>query len=195
MCSRPRVERAAPEGVDPLKCQEGLWDVGLGDYYGARGAQRGDGLRRDGSNTISGWCQWGVGKKRTTASCSASLLPQRVYPIVLSKPFTLTCTRRQNQANMIRKGGRNVHISLTLIGTPCSGPLSSPPTVIWPELESRESRIHTSSASVKTRESWLNSNTIYSIFALSVLKPARAGLSWLEPAYLGLARLGSSLFG
>ena len=96
MCSRPRVERAAPEGVDALKCQEGLWDVGLGDYYGARGAQRGDGLRRDGSGTISGWCQWGVGKKRTTASCSAGLLPQRVYPIVLSKPFTLTCTRRQH---------------------------------------------------------------------------------------------------
>src|SRR6266702_2305602 len=29
-------------------------------------------------------------------------------------------------AYMTRKGGRNAHMSLTLIGTPCSGPLSSP---------------------------------------------------------------------
>ena len=44
MCNGPRVERAAPEGIGTLKRQQGLRDVRLGDYYGARGAQRNDGL-------------------------------------------------------------------------------------------------------------------------------------------------------
>jgi hypothetical protein len=44
VCNRPRAKRAAPEGIGALKRQEGLWYVCLGEYYGARGAQRSDGL-------------------------------------------------------------------------------------------------------------------------------------------------------
>ena len=44
VCGRPRVERAAKEGIDALKRQESLWDVCLGDNYGTCGAQRSDGL-------------------------------------------------------------------------------------------------------------------------------------------------------
>jgi hypothetical protein len=39
VCSRPRVAGAAPERVTALERQQRLWDVCLGDYYGARGAQ------------------------------------------------------------------------------------------------------------------------------------------------------------
>jgi hypothetical protein len=154
---RPRVARAAPERVRALESEQRLRHVRLPDDDGACCAQRRDELligdgTTDGNDRMVSLLGSGEGE-RTTASRSAGLLAHCVYPIVLSKPLTLTRNHPRDiplvvsiypkYARPLQEKGRgekgDTHKSLRLIGTPCNGPFK------WPLSENSASSLRASS--------------------------------------------------
>ena len=123
----PRVERAAPERVDALERKHRLRDIGLGNQDGTGCAQGGDELmiinpsknQRGQGEGGTNWCVLlgGLVGPLREPDCAIE---------ALHVDFWAAFALAHRRAHRTEGGRRNALMSLTLIGTPCNGPLSSP---------------------------------------------------------------------